>query len=64
MEENLDSYASPLFTRYASSPMLNLFSEQKKRRLWRELWLSLAKAQKALGLPISEKQRGYFLRAG
>lgn len=56
MEENLDSYASPLFTRYASTAMLNLFSEKKKRRLWRELWLSLAKAQKALGLPISDRQ--------
>lgn len=54
MNENVDSCASPLHTRYASQAMLKLFSERRKRELWRSLWVSLAKGQKALGLPIPE----------
>lgn len=49
-------YASPLSSRYASKEMLYLFSSQFKHRTWRRLWVSLAKAQKALGLSITDKQ--------
>ena len=51
-----DRYESPLSGRYASEAMLKLFSEQEKIVLWRKLWLSLARAEKALGLPITEEQ--------
>lgn len=49
-------YESPLSTRYASEYMLGLFSSDTRYRTWRRLWASLAKAQMALGLPITESQ--------
>ncbi len=51
-----DRFESPLSGRYASEAMLKLFSEQHKIELWRRLWLSLAKAEHALGLPVTEEQ--------
>ena len=49
-------YISPFSTRYAGKEMQYLFSEQKKFTTWRKLWVALAKAQKELGLNISETQ--------
>lgn len=49
-------YQSPLSSRYASTEMLKVFSSQYKYSTWRRLWLTLAEAQKCLGLPISEEQ--------
>ena len=51
-----DKYESPLSSRYASDYMLQLFSQQKRIETWRKLWISLAKAEHSLGLPITEKQ--------
>ncbi len=51
-----DKYESPLSSRYASDYMLHLFSQQKRIETWRKLWISLAKAEHSLGLPITEKQ--------
>ena len=51
-----DQYESPLSSRYASDYMLHLFSQQKRIEVWRKLWISLAKAEHSLGLPITEKQ--------
>ena len=51
-----DKYESPLSSRYASDYMLHLFSQQKRIEVWRRLWISLAKAEHSLGLPITEKQ--------
>ncbi|MBP5295526.1 MAG: adenylosuccinate lyase, partial [Lachnospiraceae bacterium] len=51
-----DRYESPLSGRYASEYLLKLFSEQHKIELWRKLWLSLARAEKALGLPVTDEQ--------
>ncbi|KAG7302903.1 hypothetical protein JYU34_012890 [Plutella xylostella] len=50
------NYRSPLSTRYASKEMQYNFSDQKKFSTWRKLWIYLAKAEKELGLDISEEQ--------
>jgi adenylosuccinate lyase len=52
----IDSYTNPLSTRYASSEMSEIFSDRVKFTTWRKLWLELAKAEKELGLPISDEQ--------
>ena len=49
-------YESPLASRYASDYMLNLFSPDVRCQTWRKLWVSLAKAEHKLGLPVSEAQ--------
>ena len=49
-----DQYASPLSERYASRPMLELWSPKMRYGLWRRLWLALAEAQRDLGLKIPE----------
>ena len=49
-------YESPLLTRYAGRDMTRLFSEERRVRLWRRLWIALAEAAKELGLPITEAQ--------
>lgn len=54
LEEHV--YQSPLVTRYASEQMAHLFSSEFKVMTWRRLWVSLATAQKKLGLPITEAQ--------
>ena len=54
-----DQYESPLSSRYASDYMLHLFSQQKRIETWRKLWISLAKAEHSLGLPITEKHHGH-----
>lgn len=51
-----DSYESPFCTRYASREMQYIFSADKKFKTWRRLWISLAKAEKKLGLNISDEQ--------
>ncbi len=51
-----DKYISPFSSRYASQEMQAVFSEQFKFRTWRRLWIALAKAEKALGLEITEEQ--------
>ena len=51
-----DKYESPLSSRYASDYMLKLFSMDKRIQTWRKLWISLAKAEMELGLPITAAQ--------
>ena len=51
-----DKYESPLSSRYASDYMLGLFSSDTRYQTWRRLWVSLAKAEMALGLPITQAQ--------
>eukprot|EP00118_Oscarella_pearsei_P014921 m.130737 g.130737 ORF g.130737 m.130737 type:complete len:482 (+) comp38037_c0_seq13:209-1654(+) len=54
--QSRNTYANPLTGRYASREMSYNFSEQKKFSTWRKLWLYLAKAEKELGLDISDEQ--------
>ena len=51
-----EEYISPFSARYSSPEMSSLFSARAKAILFRKLWVSLAKAQKKLGLPISDPQ--------
>ena len=51
-----DVYQSPLASRYASDYMLRLFSPDTRILTWRKLWISLARAEMKLGLPITEEQ--------
>ena len=50
------AYTNPLATRYASEAMGHNFSDEKKFRTWRRLWIALAEAERELGLPISAEQ--------
>ncbi|EOS60812.1 adenylosuccinate lyase [Firmicutes bacterium M10-2] len=49
-------YQSPLSLRYASKEMQSLFSNDKKFRTWRRLWIALAQAEQELGLDITDEQ--------
>ncbi|MFW6188933.1 MAG: adenylosuccinate lyase [Planctomycetota bacterium] len=49
-------YASPFLTRWAGQRMLTNWSDLRKFRTWRSLWVALAEAQSELGLDISEQQ--------
>jgi len=51
-----DRYVSPFSTRYASEEMQALFSEDRKFRTWRRLWIALARAEQKQGLPIRDEQ--------
>ena len=51
-----DRYESPLSSRYASQYMLQLFSQHERIRIWRKLWVELARAEHQLGLPITAEQ--------
>ncbi len=53
---NNDGYISPLSQRYASPQMQYLFSQNKKFRTWRKLWIALAETEKELGLNITQEQ--------
>ncbi|MGA2915591.1 MAG: adenylosuccinate lyase [Sedimentisphaerales bacterium] len=54
--KNHNIYTSPLVERNASKEMSELFGNQKKFSTWRRLWLELAKAEKKLGLKITQAQ--------
>ncbi|MDD7384873.1 MAG: adenylosuccinate lyase [Actinomycetaceae bacterium] len=49
-------YSSPLASRYASDGMVELFSPRTRIETWRQLWVSLAKAESKLGLPVTPSQ--------
>ncbi len=51
-----NAYESPLSTRYASKEMQYVFSPDMKFSTWRRLWVSLAEAEMALGLPVTQEQ--------
>ena len=51
-----DRYESPLGLRYASKEMQGIFSQDKKFKTWRKLWIALAQSEKELGLDITQEQ--------
>jgi len=57
-EDSVDrtKYVNPLVDRYASEEMSYNFSDERKFRTWRQLWIALARTQKKLGLDIKDEQ--------
>ena len=51
-----DRYESPLSRRYASKEMQEIFSQDRKFRTWRRLWIALAESERELGLPVTQEQ--------
>lgn len=51
-----ERYISPFSSRYSSNEMQLVFSESFKFKTWRKLWVALAKAEKKLGIDITEEQ--------
>ena len=49
-------YNNPLATRYASKEMQHAFSDDKRFKLWRKLWIALAESQMELGLNVTQQQ--------
>ena len=49
-------YTNPLITRYASKEMQHAFSDEKRFKLWRKLWIALAESEMELGLNITQEQ--------
>jgi adenylosuccinate lyase len=52
-----ETFLSPFTWRYGSQEMREIFSEIRRRKLWRRVWLALAKAQARYGLLSSEELR-------
>ena len=49
-------YENPLIIRYASREMSENFSDDKRFKLWRKLWIALAESEMELGLNITKAQ--------
>ena len=56
MARDTSRYDSPLCSRYASKAMQGLWGDDRKFSTWRKLWLELARAEKDLGLAITQAQ--------
>lgn len=52
---DFSNYLSPFSWRYGSKEMRQLFSEENKYKIWRKIWVSLAKIQYKTGLVSKEE---------
>ncbi len=50
-----DSYQNPLITRYSSPEMAEIFGPRHRARIWRQLWIALAEAERDLGLEVGQE---------
>lgn len=55
MKKDFSNYLSPFSWRYGSEDMRQIFSEENKFKLWRKIWVELARAQSKMGL-VSKKE--------
>lgn len=55
MKIDYKTYNSPFTWRYGSEEMRSLFSEENKYKIWRSIWIALAKAQNSAGLVSDEE---------
>ncbi len=53
--EDFSNYSSPFSWRYGSEKMRQIFSEISKYKLWRKVWVALARAQHKKGLVSKEE---------
>jgi adenylosuccinate lyase len=51
-----DTPQNPLYERYASKEMAQIFSSRHRFHTWRRLWITLAECERELGLPITSEQ--------
>ncbi|HEY2412973.1 MAG TPA: adenylosuccinate lyase, partial [Pirellulaceae bacterium] len=51
-----DRYENPLISRYSSREMAELFGDRRRFGLWRRLWVTLAEAEREMGLSVSHEQ--------
>lgn len=58
---DFSQYISPLSWRYGSAKMKHIFSEEHKYRLWRSVWVALARAEYKAGL-VSKKEFNDLLK--
>ncbi len=59
-----DTYASPFSWRYGRAELRALFSEEQRRKLWRQVWVALAQAQSTHGLVSQEELADIIAHAG
>ncbi len=52
---SFESFQSPFSWRYGSREMREIWGEEEKRRVWRQLWVAMAEAQTEWGLVTSEQ---------
>ncbi|HYK08046.1 MAG TPA: adenylosuccinate lyase [Candidatus Eisenbacteria bacterium] len=57
MKDSFDysTYLSPFTIRYGTNDMRRIWSEENRRKLWRKIWVALAKAESKAGLVSSRE---------
>ena len=58
------TYASPFSWRYGRAELRELFSERERRRLWRAVWVALARSQSRSGLVSAAELADIAAHAG
>src|ERR1700693_2543026 len=58
------AYSSPFSWRYGRAELRELFSERERRRLWRSVWVALARSQERAGLVSAAEAADLEAHAG